>query len=351
MHLRPSRALPLFLLAASLTSQTYFAAPPAFASTEGESAVSFNHPFTAAKARYQYCHGNLRGTAQPGIKSVAFRRDGVAPTSAEYEPRTATLAILLAHANFATLTTTYASNYLTPAVTVFTPKNVNLPDHSSKPTTAPAPWSITLPFDVQWSYNGTNDLLLELQVDAGSSIKGYSLDSVDTRQAGLGTVTYLDPTQKCTTANGPYEFYAYAPLTNAANTVNLRVYGIGAPSSTPSALLVGLSDPNVIGAFCAPLRSSLELTVPLTSSSTGALGTSGAPLTYNFPTGMPFGLYLQFASLTAIPKAVHLSDAARVDIRLGNDGIAVKQVANRFDELAATGTLTSLFVPVVRFER
>lgn len=344
-------AIPTALLCASLSSQTSFTAPPGFAATEGESAVSFNNPFTAAKARYQYCYGDLRGTARPGIKALALRRDGVAPTSAEYEARSVTLAVLLAHANYAGIVTTYASNYLGSPTTVFTAKSVSLPDHANKPAMAPAPWSIQVPFDTQWSFNGSNDLLLELQVDQGSSIKGYLLDSVDTRQAGLGSVTYLDPTQKCSTANGPYEFYAYAPLTNLANTVNLRVYGIGAPTSTPSALLVGLSDPNIAGAFCAPLRSSLELAVPLTSSSTGALGTATAPLTYNFPTGMPLALYLQFASLTSVPKAVYLSDGARVDIRLGNDGIQVKQVANRFDNAATTGTLTSLFVPVVRFDQ
>jgi hypothetical protein len=344
--------LPLFpCFAAAAGAQTTFTAPLGHDAKEGASAVSFNSPFTTVESRYQYCYGGLRGAPRNGLKAVALRRDGDAPTSPEYEARSLTLAVKLAHANYATLTTTFASNYLTPAVTVFNAKTVNLPSHANQPGTPPAAWSVSVPFDALFSYNGSNDLLLELVVTDGSSIKGYSLDCVDARGLGHGAVTYLDPNGKCTTANGPYEMYAFAPTTSVANLANVRVYGAGAPSSTPSALLVGLSDPNLGGVFCAPLRSSLELTVPLLSSATGGFGSVGAPLSYSFPIGAPLSLYLQFASLTPAPNTVHLSDAVRVDLVLGNDGVLVRQLANRFDDLATTGTLTNLFVPVVQFQQ
>src|SRR5688572_10895940 len=155
----PRLPLAAFLLTAAVPAQATFTSPAGHASVEGESLSSATAPFAFLEARLQVADGGQRGTPRPGLRRLELRRDGTQPSSSTFGARTAFVAVLLAHTDVTALSSTFANNYAGAPTQVFTRKQLNLPDHAAAPATPPAPWTVTIPFDVSFSYSGTLDLL------------------------------------------------------------------------------------------------------------------------------------------------------------------------------------------------
>jgi|SoiMethySBSTD1v2_1073268.scaffolds.fasta_scaffold440049_2 hypothetical protein len=305
--------------------------PPGWGATESLTTPALSaHPFYAANARAQYVDDGLRGTPIAAISKVELRRDGTAPAGS-YPARTTNLALLLAHASSAAVTTQFATNYAGVPTTVVARKKISLPDLSA-PSGQPEPWSVAIPFDSGqgFSYDGNNALLVEFQCDGTAPAdKEWPLDAVDTCDPGVGQVRLLDSFGYCLTRNGPFWLFVRPPLTSAANVVTLAVFARGAPSSAAGALGIGLTDPNLPGILCNNLRTSAEILLPVTSNATGEVGSPALPMTVPAPFVGEIAVCLQMVALDSFqaPRPnVALSDASQARLFAAGHAVAVQRV-------------------------
>jgi hypothetical protein len=291
-----------------------FTVPLGLEAREGNGCSIWANPFAAPQGRFQYSDAALRGPARPGLQRLELRRD--ATQVGTFPARTARVGLLLAECDAAALTTAFAANYAGNASLVFSPKPVAIPDLSALPVGAPAAWSIAIPFDVPWSYSGTLDLIWEVQLDSNSQPgMPLALDSVEASAPGQGAFAYLGM-QPCTSPNGPFNIYAQPPATSSAGVVRLACTALRGPSSAIGVLALGLSDPNLTGIFCAPMRTSADVLLPVLGDATGAFGTVQQPIGLVFPFSGPVSVYAQFAALDPTEPIVglDLSDAVRLQV-------------------------------------
>lgn len=332
-----------------LAAQTQFVTVPQdLDAREGNAVATFVHPFGYSQSRFQYTDGGQRGTARPGISKLELRRDGLAQGS--FPSRTANLALVMAETDVGQLTTNFAANYSGAPTTVFLRKVINVPDLSAAPPTPPAPWTIAFPFDANWNYTGAKDLLWEIQVDANTGIGApLALDAVQIVVPGEGSYSY-DGLTSCTTASGSFTIYGIAPRTARDGTVTFATYAAQGPVSAPGVLALGLSDPNLVGVFCAPLRTSAEVLVPVATDATGSIGAPSAPLALGFPFPGPLTVFSQFAVADAVQSAVPiaLSDAVRSEIVAWVPDFKVSRLSSTLSANAPSGVRSSYQVLVAR---
>lgn len=348
--------LPLLLLSTASLAQQTITIPPGRATTEGESEITPFIPWysMSGQGRYQWLSGENRGPAIAGIAKLEMRRDGKSGAGV-YPARTTDLEVVMAHTNAAAPSTVFADNYKGKVSTVVLPRRtVDLPDHSAN-VGAPAPWTIVIPFDVPFSYNGTDDLLVEMSCLNTSPTGGYSLDAEDGVPVRSAHADYIDPAGKCTTQQGSFEIFA--PMTNFGfvnGEVKLGLFAMGAPAGEAGVLCLGLNDPNSTfdGRLCAPLRTSLDVTVPVTSANTtGWIGSPMHPLVLSFPDPQAtVRLRAQFAVLDVSRQApmlpVALSDAVMWTV--SSKGVLLATVWNDVNATATSGQVVTRYVPVMR---
>lgn len=325
------------------TAQSFFSSPPGFLDKDGGGEANISHPLEGTPSRNQYVDGDQRGFAKV-ITALAFRRDGYTTPSTSYNARTAMVAVVLAHANAAAVSTTFAANYVGSAATVIARRAIAFPSAVQPPPTAPAPWTLLYSFDNPFAYNGTQDLLWEIQTDSMSTTNPYSLDiEAQPFAPGFGSVSYTNPTGGCTTPNGRFSIsYPFGPGTSGG-MAGLRTFANGAPSNAQSVLALGLSDPGFTGGFCSALRTSAEVSIPAVSGPSGNLGTH----IVSFPwTGGLLQVFAQYASLTG--GQLYVSDGLRFLIT--NEFYAPKLFRVTAGSPSATvGTRYTSMIPVTRF--
>lgn len=306
-------------LAASLAAQRTVTIPRGFDNVESLSApASTAHPFHAKFARYQLLDSSLVGTPILGIQKLELRRDGET-AAGTFPARTTNLQLLIAHGNAATFSTQFAANYVGAPVKVVASKAFNFPDLSAAGP-SPAPFGISIPFDsgMKFDYDGSHELLIEFQCDTTTpDSKPWPLEAVDSSAPGVGQVGFFESFGYCTTANGPFLIFARPPETSSAGQVTITTYALGAPNLAAGALALGFSDPNLPNVFCARLRTSADLVVPVTASATGEMGTATTPLVLRGPYSADLTLYLQYVALDPLQAplpGVALSDGAKARV-------------------------------------
>jgi len=319
--MKPVRFTGLLCLATSLAAQSYLSSPAGYLTTESSgSLVSSSHPFYSANTRFQYLDASNHGTPKT-FQALEIRRDGGATYT--MPARTVNVALIMAHTNLATATTTFASNYSGSPTTVIAKKSFNLPDLTTLPPAQPAPWGqIVFPFDSGsfFAYDGVQDLLFEFQCDGVSPVSSfYSPDTVDAATVpGNGTGSYINSTDACLTPGNTSKFWIYfqAPTTDSGNNSSLKNYALRGVPNSAGVWAIGLSDLNLGGLFCATLHSSCEVLIPVTFDATGNLGSSTAPQTLTFPYPGNFTAVTQFACLdvSQTPQPLALSDAAKNNV-------------------------------------
>lgn len=307
------------LLVAPVLTQRTVTFPAGFDATESYSAPAASaHPFYAANARWQLLYTSARGSAYVGIQKLELRRDG-GTAAGVFPARTTNLVVLFAHGEATTFSTQFSGNYVGTPVKVVSRKGFNLPDLSAA-SPSPAPWGVAIPFDaaLTFDYDGGHDLLVEFQCDGTTPVdKSWPLEAVDSGSPGIGQVGFFDGFGYCTTQNGQFLSFPRPPETSSTGTVTIASFARGAPNNAPGALGIGLSDPNLPNIFCAKLRTSAELLVPVTASALGEIGTPIAPLVLQGPFAGPVVFYMQYVALDPLqaPKpTVALSDAAKVRV-------------------------------------
>lgn len=321
LQMNALRCTSLLCLATSLAAQNYLSSPAGYLTTESSgSLVSSSHPFYAANTRFQYLDASNHGSPKT-FQVLEIRRDGGATYT--MPARTVYVALIMAHTNVATATTTFASNYSGSPTTVIARKSFNLPDLTTLPPSQPAPWGqIAFPFDSAsfFAYDGVQDLLFEFQCDGVTPVSSlYSLDTVDAPSVpGTGTGSYINSSDACLTPGNTSKFWIYyqAPTTDSGSQSTLKNYALRGVPNAPGVWAIGLSDLNLGGIFCATLHSSCDVMIPVTFDAAGNIGSSTAPQTLTFPYPGNFTAVTQFACLDAsqTPQPLALSDAAKNNV-------------------------------------
>lgn len=265
----------LLFLATSLASQNLYVQPQGYEGVEGNSSSGI--PFSYASARVQQADSNRIGMPMPAITSLTFRRDRLVGATAT--ARTIDVTVLMGKNDINTFSATFATNWLSPPSTVYTPKPTNLPDITVRPPVPPAVFDIAIPFDIPYAYDGVDSFMWEILVDNG--ITGtYSMDWVSAATTTSGpTSTQLG--SGCTTANGVMSLTTAFSAT--ATTLNLSFSTLRAPSTAPVILALGTFDPNLpLPGFCAALRTDAIIQASIgTSGATGSLSSVVLPVAWH----------------------------------------------------------------------
>jgi hypothetical protein len=251
-----------------------FTSPLGFEFVEGDEAH-----FALLNSSYQkfmQIDDTLRGSGVQDIRAIGFRRDGDR-VSASGGPRSLDLTVMMGHADYASISGTFATNYKQPPTTVFTRKTVNTPDWSSLAAIRPAPFDFNALFDVKWSYNGSDALVWELHMENVSQTGSPNVDRE------IGTSGSFTQTFGTTRPNSFGCLVAGFGL-EMSHTLFLQNYGpshpqfgmrIGssvdrAPRNQPTVLNIDLVDPNLALGLCANVHA-----LPLVSLSLGTTNANG----------------------------------------------------------------------------
>jgi hypothetical protein len=356
----PVPALSVLVACAALGAQGSFTSPINHEQIEGASSSVSTHFAYYAASRGQYIDANQKGTPRPNIKGLRLRRNGNTGPVTTYTARTVEVGVVLAHTNAAAISTTFATNYLNNLSTqVYTVKATNLPSHVNAVPTIPAPWSITIPFDTMFSYNGTDDFLYEITGRNNSApVTAYSLDAITSGVAAGGGngAFYYNGLNACTVTGrtSVFDIYTRNPVTDSTGRVTIDHWADDGPSSSPAALGLGLKDPNLVGVFCAPLRTSVDIAIPAMTDANGLIASSTAPqrLSFLLPAGLGLQIYTQYAAVDVPNMRLYLSDAAALGCvpYLASFTPTVTRMMNTTSDTALTGTSSTSLILVTRFD-
>jgi hypothetical protein len=302
-HLHEHGARCAFVLAALLlqsgaTAQGQATLPGGYLGISATSSSSF--PFSSSAIRYQEIHTTQRSVPMTGIYAMSFRRDESQSAFGSAGPRTAIVELRMGHGAIDRFGSRFDDNYSAPPTVVFTPKLVNLPDWT-QPTgaggTFPEPWSLRLPFDVPFDYDGVQDLVWELHYTFPSSTGTFRADRTATSANPLYTSDNgTDIGTGCLVPGRSQPFDLSATLYSHYNAQlsRLRVSTRNGPGTTPIFLNIGFSNLGATVPFlCTPVISSGEIIVPLGASSSSG-STASAYYTYPFaPSTLSLPLFAQ----------------------------------------------------------
>lgn len=294
----PMRHTFLLLVAASpLAAQTITTTPAGFENTRGTSSVSY--PFSgtitpAGSFRYQEIHTTLVGTPMTNIVAANFRRDESTTTTATAVARTANVEFKMGHGNRDRFTPDFAANFSGGATTVFVRKPVNLVSWVGPGNGTLEPWTNRLPFDSNFTYNGTDHLVWEVNYDSMTPTGTYNSDratgsgSLWTSRSGVNLGTGCVATGRTS---------AFVLTTTAYHHVGsqiarLQAYVSNAPSSSPVILSIDAVNSNLQ----LPFLCSTLYALPTVTLSLGASSATGGTSSLNFYT-FPFNPIFLTASI------------------------------------------------------
>jgi len=251
-----------------LSAQNYVVAPPQYAAREAS--AGNGGPFGGI-GRYQQIHGELRGTART-LQALAWRRDGIPADNTVMVARTPDLQIVLADSNLAGVNATFANNLVGPATTVFARRPVNGPDFTRRTLALPAPWSLSITFDAPYPYAGTADLVYDVTTYNNTSGNPYEFDAASGRDSSMwgGSVP---SGSGCNTSNGSMNLFADFLTNGGTGQLTLKWTVLRGPSAAPSAVLVGLTNPNLFSTLvCGGSFLYTDAMVMVVGGTTDAFG-------------------------------------------------------------------------------
>lgn len=275
--MRQARLCAAFLLLTPfLCAQRRFASPPGADFEEGNSSSGVMWGSTINyKCRVQQIDANFIGHPMAMVvRRLAWRRDKAAASTGV--ARQAEITVVMAHADYNAIGTTFANNYKDTPVTVFAKKYINLPDWTQVPNPAPAPFDLVVLFDVPWVYNRVDSILWDVVVTDTTATGRYSDDWFSSQATQNYGQTHLDIGPGCTTANGVFTKRDVYSAISAGLSARFQI--TGAPSGTPCLLLLGVRTASVpVPGLCAPL--GVDFIASLATGVSDASGAVSHPLT------------------------------------------------------------------------
>jgi hypothetical protein len=272
--------------AAALAASAIQAQTPTFTSPKGLDTVegNSNHDyimFRYNKMRFQQIDSTNTGAGPRVLKTIAWRRDGTVTGTArnDWVARTTDMTVILSEAvPMGSATVNFNTNYLGQPTTVFTTKNVNLPDWTALPTTPPAPFDFKLTLDVPWLYAGVNNFLWEVQSD---NLSLLSSDYGNDYETSTGTFTPASNSGTilgvgCVVPPNTLPFLLSNTVYNHASKFRIVTSGSRGPANSPALLFADAIDSNLtVPGLCTTLHAMPTLIIPLgVTSGTGAIAST-----------------------------------------------------------------------------
>lgn len=268
------------VLAAAASAQTVQTLPFDHGNLEGSSAIT-NRPLSGGVGRMQLIYSNWRIGIPNGarINRVGFRPD-LAGTGTGHQLQ---LEIWMGHSDnlHASVSTTFANNYVAPAVQVFNRQTFALPTVPSV-ATGPNPNLIWFQLDQPFTYDSSHNLVVEYRIFAnsnGNAAFSYRLDSASfaSETTRFGTA--------CATSSNRMPAMTCQP-TSLGSNLNLSL--TNGPASSPGVLLLGLSNSTwnglplplplaSLGATGCTLQVSIDTSIPITTTTSGSMS-AGLPV-------------------------------------------------------------------------
>lgn len=286
-----------------------YASPRGCEFFEGNSSSNIMLGNFGADTRVQQVDNNVVGSALSLVRSIGWRRDQRGGGAAS---KSVTLTIVMAHGDFATVTSTWATNYKDTPRTVFTKKAVMMPSWAAAATPGPADFDFFVKLDVPFVYNRKDAIVW----DVTNSNNQRVAHSQDWHSTSIAQTYGAFPRQlggACTTANG--RMRNDTAFRADASNIELGMKVSGAPSSVPIAMLIGASDPAVsLPNGCGTLHVAPTLVL--------ALGVSDASgrLPLNIAIRAPW--QASFSSISLYAQAVAIDAMAAKPLVFSNGVLA-----------------------------
>lgn len=346
-----SRLSPL-LLAGALGAQTVALFPFDHVNREGSSSIT-NRPLSAGISRVQIAYSRFRLGMPNGavIRRLGFRPD-VAGTGAG---RQVVVEIVMGHAAPTVLntgmSTTFSSNYSTTPVTVYTPKALTLP---TIPAAASGPNNnfVWIPLDTPFTYDNTQNLVVEYRVTANSNGNAAFSYALDAGAAVTPTGTFG---AACQTSGNTTPALTAGAATVGANWNHSLTNG---PASSSGILLIGVSNTTFngvplpfplasLGATGCSLSVSADLSVPVATNTSRSFSLNVAIPNVPPMAGQTFYTQAVLADLFANSLGLVTSNGGSAGIGVAPQASAVVATGSA---TALTGTRTNNFGLVSLFE-
>jgi hypothetical protein len=328
-------------LAVAVPAQTYTISPAYAAAAEGNSldSTSWEYP----SYRLQQIHNDVRGGGFT-LSGISFRRDGQLATNSLFVARAIDAELWAGHGNYLAVSTTFASNYVSAPALVVNRKQINLPDLRTNQG-APAPWSIVIPFDQQWSYDGQRDLVWELKIHANSVRSSYVLDA----HVGLNMATNRALGVGCIAAGKSQPMTLQSSFASSVDEFSFQWSGANFPNSAPSVVAIDGINANIPGLCTTLYASPLVIVLPGTTSSGGIFIVNPRRIPMN-PSWGGVRLYQQAISFDG--TQIVLTHGVESVLAAQPDLSRMKQVW-AFDPMASAGVVRAWHPSgyVVRFTR
>ena len=284
----------------------------------GATGTACPYVFDRGAFRYQEVHTSWVGKPVKVLLQAGFRRAGNRPTTASAVARKADITFTVGYGASGTFSkTSFAGNFKANTAKIVFPKtNVSMPAWTSKPTTAPAPFNVIIPFKTVFTYDGKQDIVWEINYE-NPTVTGATTYYCDRASA----VAYLSDAgvsigTGCTATGQTLSHYHNATIYNYGpngTTYKMRLYLFASrnPANAPVTVALGVRNLNAqIPGWCNKIYPSPVLYVPMgTSTATGTV-TSNYQSFPHTPTAIGVKIYSQaFAPDAKQTGLVSLSNA------------------------------------------
>jgi len=222
-------------------SKPYETAPSGFLCKEGNSSHHIPSRYAPARSQQLYDASILSGLKTGVIRGIALRRNGTG--SATYTAHKFRMTIHMSSSGVKSAAgwskTSYLANRGTDYKAVVSNKVVNFPA-AARPSTAPAPFSVTVPFTTPFSYFKGRNLLVQFDTtnypSGVGSYNWYADAQYYSSSAKAGTVVKYG--KGCPSG---LVLHGYAPPINGTSKLYWYWYSKGG-YHTPAMAILGVSD-------------------------------------------------------------------------------------------------------------
>ena len=222
---------------------------------------------------YQQIDSTQIGKART-IRALHLRQSVVAGADASRTGSTYEFWVRIGHADWSKVTDQFRAvdePLIGAWSDVLVQRQISYPDHSKAAPSDPAPWTLRLPFQRPFVYDGKNALFVKIRNRPVGVAQSYSFDAIDTRftsTEGQGTPVGLGTECQLQGQPGLSMRGYWHTLSDPKQDAKLFAYSKGWPNRTlwqlhPSFLWIGATNPALGTGVCVPLYSSGEIILPL----------------------------------------------------------------------------------------
>lgn len=256
--------------------------PPGYEARPGEYSTGngVSYPFSSAAFRYQEVHTGWKGTVQPPLTSIGFRRAPRRVANVTAVAHTNDAMVTMGPGSYAGFTNNFANNYTGTAVVTMAQRQIKMPDWT-QPNVPDHLFTAWFPLDAPYMVDTTQDFIWELlyvnsTLPSASSALYYSDRTSTTSAAAFQIGT------GCVATGRTSAMTLTTSFTNNGTTMGITFGGSNFPSNAAGVLHIGLSNPNLsFPTLCGMVYATPIVALPIgPASATGSVTSSSITFPY-----------------------------------------------------------------------